>query len=153
VKNALSNWSALAIHGIRSIVRVCWPGWTEKYNCGRCEKCLRTMIALHIAGALGDAVTFQRSLILDNVRRMEVITGESSLRFLEDLVRTLGDSEEDRRIAAAPRHVMRWTHLRAQFGPFARRYLGPLTRLARLHPPPLLALRAAAPGTARRGAL
>lgn len=29
---------------------VCWNGYTEGKNCGRCEKCLRTMLGLAIAG-------------------------------------------------------------------------------------------------------
>src|SRR5262249_54154050 len=31
-----------------STLRVCWENPDNAYNCGRCEKCLRTMIALHI---------------------------------------------------------------------------------------------------------
>ncbi|RYF55230.1 MAG: hypothetical protein EOO27_21615, partial [Comamonadaceae bacterium] len=34
-------------------LRVCWFNLASKYNCGKCEKCLRTMISLHIAGAAG----------------------------------------------------------------------------------------------------
>jgi hypothetical protein len=29
---------------------VCWTGYTEGKNCGRCEKCLRTMMGLALAG-------------------------------------------------------------------------------------------------------
>jgi hypothetical protein len=32
-------------------LRVCWRLDTSAYNCGMCEKCVRTMIGLHLAGA------------------------------------------------------------------------------------------------------
>ena len=31
-------------------VIVCWDGYLKGKNCGRCEKCLRTMMSLHFAG-------------------------------------------------------------------------------------------------------
>lgn len=31
-------------------VIVCWDGYLKGKNCGRCEKCVRTMMSLHIAG-------------------------------------------------------------------------------------------------------
>jgi hypothetical protein len=46
---------------------VCWiskPG----YNCGVCEKCLRTMVALELAGALGRCTTLPAWLDLDRLR-------------------------------------------------------------------------------------
>ena len=39
-------------------LRVCWKNDGGAYNCGSCEKCLRTMIALDLAGALEDCRTF-----------------------------------------------------------------------------------------------
>ena len=36
-------------------LRVCWENRGAAYNCGRCEKCLRTMIALELWGALAGA--------------------------------------------------------------------------------------------------
>ncbi|HKM75408.1 MAG TPA: hypothetical protein VJZ32_03220 [Candidatus Bathyarchaeia archaeon] len=33
-------------------LRVCWENRNGAYNCGRCSKCVRTMLALHLAGAL-----------------------------------------------------------------------------------------------------
>jgi hypothetical protein len=37
--------------GALSILRVCWHD--KNYNCGECEKCLRTMVALELVGAKG----------------------------------------------------------------------------------------------------
>lgn len=36
-------------------LRVCWENPGGAYNCGKCEKCLRTMVELHLWGALGRA--------------------------------------------------------------------------------------------------
>lgn len=41
-------------------LHVCWEERSEG-NCGRCEKCLRTLIALDILGVRGRATTFPRS--------------------------------------------------------------------------------------------
>lgn len=38
-------------------LRVCWANPDEAYNCGRCEKCLRTMIELLVVGALDRCAT------------------------------------------------------------------------------------------------
>ena len=34
-------------------LRVCWQRPTDRLNCGRCEKCIRTMLALDACGTLG----------------------------------------------------------------------------------------------------
>lgn len=39
-------------------LRVCWENLTEDLNCGRCEKCLRTILHLEVAGARERASTF-----------------------------------------------------------------------------------------------
>jgi hypothetical protein len=48
---------------------VCWRSKLA-HNCGVCEKCLRTMIALALAGALGQCTTLPGSLDLDLVRHV-----------------------------------------------------------------------------------
>lgn len=54
-------------------LRVCWLNPGGAYNCGRCEKCLRTMIALRAAGALEKAPTFGE-LDLRAVSRIPITT-------------------------------------------------------------------------------
>jgi hypothetical protein len=51
-------------------LRVCWRNPDGAYNCGRCEKCVRTMIALEVAGVLQDCATMPRTLNMSAVRRM-----------------------------------------------------------------------------------
>jgi len=43
-------------------LRVCWENRNGAYNCGECEKCLRTMAALEIVGAIARCRTFDRPL-------------------------------------------------------------------------------------------
>ena len=45
--NAISDFPAAMKH-----LRVCWENPGNAYNCGHCEKCLRTMIGLVISGGL-----------------------------------------------------------------------------------------------------
>ena len=39
-------------------LRVCYENEKGAYNCGKCDKCLRTMISLYVAGALEKSGTF-----------------------------------------------------------------------------------------------
>lgn len=43
-------------------LRVCWQNPNSAYNCGRCEKCLRTMVNLQAVGALEKCTTFEIAL-------------------------------------------------------------------------------------------
>lgn len=43
-------------------LRVCWMNSDGDYNCGRCEKCLRTMISLRAAGALERCATLPHEI-------------------------------------------------------------------------------------------
>jgi pimeloyl-ACP methyl ester carboxylesterase len=53
-------------------LRVCWEARDGAANCGTCEKCLRTMIGLRLAGALERCSAFTRPLDLDAVAAMDV---------------------------------------------------------------------------------
>jgi hypothetical protein len=53
-------------------LRVCWENRDGAYNCGRCEKCLRTMISLRAVGALDRCATFPRRLSLPAVATIAI---------------------------------------------------------------------------------
>ncbi len=53
-------------------LRVCWENPNGEYNCGRCGKCLRTMVALRIVDALDRCNTFDRPLDLAAVARKKL---------------------------------------------------------------------------------
>jgi hypothetical protein len=80
-------------------LRVCWNTFTtrnQSINCGSCDKCLRTMIDLRIAGALERCPTFNTPLNLSDVRRLDIRRGVHRLFFqssLNELRRTGHDPE------------------------------------------------------------
>jgi len=51
-------------------LRVCWENRDGAYNCGKCRKCLSTMVNLHLVGALSRCATFARPLDLRAVSRI-----------------------------------------------------------------------------------
>ncbi len=64
-------------------LRVCWENRESTYNCGRCEKCLRTLINLRVVGAEGRCQTFDRPLNLWAISRM-LIWQESTRLFVQE---------------------------------------------------------------------
>jgi hypothetical protein len=55
-------------------------------NCGTCEKCLRTMIPLEIAGVLSDFSTFSGGLNLKNIKTIRFMSSASRSFAIENLV-------------------------------------------------------------------
>jgi hypothetical protein len=93
-------------------LRVCRFNRAERdINCGRCEKCIRTMIHLHLVGALDRARdVFEHPL---EPRAVAVMSKEIlHPHQWVDLLHALGDSAEDRALAAAIRLVIVRAHLR-----------------------------------------
>jgi len=84
-------------------LRVCWEIPDQTYNCGRCRKCLMTMIALEAIGARERVTSFPAELDLDR----EVLAGISithvvSLTLWEDLldsVRAAGRADLEAAVA------------------------------------------------------
>jgi hypothetical protein len=71
-----------------SWLRVCWRNPGGAYNCGRCHKCVNTMVALRMAGLLERAPTFPVSLDLARVAALDLSSPGSGLlwvRYVEDL--------------------------------------------------------------------
>jgi hypothetical protein len=124
----LAEWPLALQH-----LRVCWPDWIEEYNCGKCEKCIRTMIALHVAGALPRSRTFPRALDPTHIRNVRLITGASSLGYMTELLGVLQTRPEDKAIARAVSHVIRNERLKMRYGPLLQRFphIGTVRRTAR----------------------
>jgi hypothetical protein len=69
------------------------------YNCGVCEKCQRTVVALHMAGALQKCTTLPNSIDLRLLRSIHV---QKDLRvYVEELITGLGSSRTDLAIRSA----------------------------------------------------
>ena len=103
-KTSIVAKNTLAVKGLR----VCWEGPDLDRNCGRCEKCLRTMMALNIAGvdtkkAFGrriswediKAVEFRNDRIVDQFNRILLAansqTNQPHLSWLEALRAKMGE--------------------------------------------------------------
>jgi len=57
---------------VKRTLRVCWENRGGAYNCGRCRKCLMTMITLETFGALKGIETFPSDLDLKDVAAIEI---------------------------------------------------------------------------------
>jgi hypothetical protein len=66
------------------VLRVCWQH-VDRYNCGRCEKCLRTMVALEATGALDRCPTFVAGLDLDTVAGLRLTDSDLPIWWRENL--------------------------------------------------------------------
>jgi len=70
-------------------LRVCFANERGAYNCGKCDKCLRTMINLYVAGALEKSSTFPHHIDPDLVAAMPTIPGEHGGIFHTENLRAL----------------------------------------------------------------
>ncbi|HET6631265.1 MAG TPA: hypothetical protein VFG73_00975 [Rhodanobacteraceae bacterium] len=79
------------VPGALESLRVCWQD--DGYNCGRCEKCLRTMLALRLLGLRSDSFPPLRDLA--PIRRLRVIHNYDAMAFEDNLrlARQVGDHE------------------------------------------------------------
>lgn len=66
-------------------LRVCWMNTAGKYNCGKCEKCIRTMINLLLVDRLKSSQTFPHIIHLDDVRKIVFHNEHEDLYFKENL--------------------------------------------------------------------
>jgi hypothetical protein len=94
-------------------LRVCFMNPDDMYNCGQCEKCLRTMIALHIVGALTRCPTFPHKIDVRLLRKLPKLSAvstptEQSIRraSLRSYIEALGTSPEDLAIKTALQELM-----------------------------------------------
>jgi hypothetical protein len=84
-------------------LRVCWLNTGSAYNCGRCEKCVRTMVNLRAVGALGNAKTLPTELAPSAMRKIRL--GEGATLFAKENLAALRAS--DRRDEALERALRR----------------------------------------------
>ena len=88
-------------------LRVCASDPYNGYNCGRCEKCLRTMIGLHLARALQRCETLPNQIDLETIQTLSMIQIERPFsRDSQELMENLGSSALDLAIGVALRQAM-----------------------------------------------
>jgi hypothetical protein len=85
-------------------LRVCHHDGEADENCGRCEKCLRTMLQLHIAGALDRASTLPSEL--DPLRVAQVRRKLGRRHQWVEILHALENTPQNRALGAAVRLVL-----------------------------------------------
>ncbi len=73
---------------VRRTLRTCWENPDGAYNCGRCRKCLLTMISLEAIGARQGVETFPAELDVGRLAELE-LNQRISLALCEDLLATV----------------------------------------------------------------
>lgn len=102
------EWICGSEPALRSL-RVC-PSPGDDYNCGRCEKCLRTMIPIYLAGKLGSSPVFPSALSLEAMER-QVLTRIGHYQYTEENIALLASKPNptplDRRLQFALENSIR----------------------------------------------
>jgi hypothetical protein len=87
---------------VQETLRVCWENPEGAYNCGRCPKCLSTMVGLEAIGARGKVRTFPAELDLEPLRSQRIVT-PLRLALWEDTLEAVEEAgREDLKKAVAP---------------------------------------------------
>lgn len=95
----------------RRHLRVCWRNPDNAYNCGRCEKCLRTMSVLRALGKLDQFPVFPGSLDLAAISRLDYWPYDPSWPEVLAWVQTSGTDRPLERALLAMRRRSRLAHL------------------------------------------
>lgn len=85
-------------------LRVCWSNY--EYNCARCSKCIRTMLALHITNSLHNSKTFPTEINTEQVKKL-YLTNKSEIIFFEELLSQIKKRKEDKKIQEAIEYVFK----------------------------------------------
>jgi len=88
-------------------LRVCFKNIRGAYNCGRCEKCIRTMLNLKAIGSLDRCTTFESPLRIRNILRIQS-EGEGTRAFIRENLKALRTRNDSEKI----RWALKWVLLR-----------------------------------------
>jgi hypothetical protein len=88
-------------------LRVCFRNKNDVYNCGRCEKCLRTAVALYALGALDRCTTFEPHVNLRRVARLRLGSSPRVLPFAKENLALVQERHDNPPLVRALRKAMR----------------------------------------------
>jgi|SRR5208337_2416875 len=91
-------------------LRVCWENRNGAYNCGSCNKCVRTMLTLYLAGALSN-FNFPTKLTPELVYGMNYDPHSIVISHAEEILHELQQRGDDE-LADALSHAIRKTSVR-----------------------------------------
>lgn len=95
-----------------SALRVCFFSDDQALNCGKCEKCIRTMLALHLLNSDASAV-FPRSLQASDIDQIS-IESETVAAFHEEILNQLKSSSSHELLNAEKNLMRRWQNRKAK---------------------------------------
>lgn len=91
---------------IMKTVRVCWMNAEGSYNCGKCEKCIRTMINFMAVGALDKCDSFEEKISSQDIRKQLAGSRKSRVFFESNLAALNKYNSENHQAKAALEHVL-----------------------------------------------
>lgn len=93
-------------------LRVCWENRHGKYNCGECEKCIRTMLNLKLAGVLDKCRTFDRDLSYADIAKVPLHGKAARALMRENYDAAVAMGSDPELIRAIRRCISPWKALR-----------------------------------------
>jgi len=97
-------------------LRVCWKNLEGAYNCGRCEKCLRTMVSLRAVKALERCQTFDRPLDLSLVAWLDTSDEKTTRVYTQESFEFVKRNGNDPELCEALHDALTRLHYRGVSG-------------------------------------
>jgi hypothetical protein len=88
-------------------LRVCYRNKGTELNCGRCEKCLRTMTSLYALGVLEQCTTFSKQLDLRRIASLRLGDNPRIRMYVEENLTALKERHDGEHVSAAVRRSLR----------------------------------------------
>jgi hypothetical protein len=90
-------------------LRVCYMNTDGAYNCGTCDKCMRTMVNLYIAGVLDKSQTLPTTLDIHRIANTPTIRGKDGGIFHTENITALKEKKLNPSLQKALRHSLEIT--------------------------------------------
>lgn len=87
-------------------LRVCFNKPNNSLNCGKCKKCLMTMLHLHIHGRLEHSTSFPTKIDPDVIRNIRDPKAPATYIFYREILEALAKRPQDRELIDAIRHYL-----------------------------------------------
>jgi hypothetical protein len=113
---------------VRETLRVCWENREGSYNCGQCEKCIRTMVSLKALGVLEDLATFNGDLNPSQIWK-DTLKTPAATRFASFTLKALRESGEVPELVRALEWQLRLSPLKLAIRAAAKRAVRPVRRV------------------------
>lgn len=88
-------------------LRVCYRNKDTELNCGRCEKCLRTMISLYSLNVLEKCETFANTLDLRKIASLRLGNNPRILMYVQENLTALKERHDSKHVVQAVQRSMR----------------------------------------------